>query len=266
MIASASAAVGETRRVSGTGEVLLARLTQEQARGEALAAARNHAISQAGIEVVRTMVRNISEEDAVHSYDHFAEFTSTISRVLIVEEKVVLDTLLVAPGRPPTCKVEIEAKVRDQAGKLDPSFRLELALAQRTLRAGEKLELTINASKECFLTVFNLYGGDSLGIVLPNSQMQATRVSPGRPLRVPPEEAHWSLPVGFSEADPSSDLSEALLAVATRDSIPFPVLGEPATPHGLVATENALTSIHSWLARIERDRRTQHIVHYRIVR
>ena len=264
--APSSGRSGEEAWYPAEAEVPIVHLTPEEARRRAWDQALAQAAEQAGLEVMGATLLTTREGGEGDRFDQFVRFVRTSARGRVVEVDTLFDGKALAPlpeGRGEWVhRVSIRARVHPETGSPDPSFRLDLQLNQQSFREGEGLVMALTATQDCYVTVFDLYAGDSLVVVVPGPLLSDNRLRAGQTLRIPPEEAGWdlalSLPPGRDQA------REMLLAVATRDSIPFPAAGP--TRQGLFSLGDALLAVNQWLARIPADQRTEAVASYRIVR
>jgi len=246
-------------------------ITPEQARAEAWREALKTAAEQASLEVVAAAALQVQESGGREKHEQFARFVHTGTRARVVAVDTLFDgmEMRAAPGsdrNEPVHRVEIRARVQPETGTPDPGFALELDLADKegshVYRHGEPLVVELEATRECYVTIFNLYGNDSLLVVFPNELMPDSRLKAGERLRIPPPGAGWELPVGLL---PGRDRDqEMLLAVATRQPVPF--RRSAGVRQGLLAVEEAMLAINRWLATIPADQRTEAMTTYAIIR
>ena len=251
----------------GEGVVSLANITLDQAREKAWNQARVNALSQASVEVVGVAALKIQEGSAAQDRDQFAQFVRTVARGRIVALDTLFDSHqeIAIPGSARSelaYRVAIRARVRPETGVPDPGFQVELQVNRQVFRDGEALSFTLEATRDCYVTVFNLYGNDSLVVIFPNPQLPDNRLEPGRIVAVPPRGAGWEMPAGLLPGRDADE--EMLLAVATREDVPLPALRGAGA--GLVAVGDALLAINHWLVDVPLGQRTQAVAAYRIVK
>lgn len=252
----------------GEGVVTLANITPEQARAEALSIARSKALEAARLEFVGITTRLIQESSGGEFTDHFVQFTKSVTRGRITDEEILFDKIVLlsgSEGESPLYgwKVRLRAQIVPESSEPDPAFQVNIALDRQTYRAGEPMTITVKATKECWVTVFCLYGADSLQVILPNDYQSDNHIERMSTLTIPPPGAPWDMPVDLASEREQSD--EALLVVALKDSVPFfrPGMG---VRRGLYATNESLLAISRWLVEIPADRRTESLVQYKVVR
>ena len=267
-VASADPASLDPGWVRGAASVALAHITPEEARRKARDAAREDALAQVGVDVIGASAYRVSEEsDGSESmlWEQFAHFTQATTRGRIVEEEVLVDGPELVGGQV-RHRVEIRARVSLEAGEPDPGFQLDLELNESVFRSGEYMALELQATRDCYVTIFNLYANDSLSVLLPNPVLTDNRLVAGEVRRVPPEGARWRLPVQAVRpvGGESGGEQEALVAVATRADVPFDPAGAEER-RGMIATGEALVAVNRWLGGIRADARTTAMVGYRVV-
>ena len=114
-------------------------------------------------------------------YDQFNEFTKTIKRGRKLEENIIKKGIdihkITSTGVTRSdYVVEINARVSPEFGRSDPDFNIELDLNKSVYSNGESLYIELTASKDCYVTIFNLYSNDSLQVVYPNYMTNDNRL------------------------------------------------------------------------------------------
>ncbi|MBC8466076.1 DUF4384 domain-containing protein [bacterium] len=255
----------------GEGIVTLSHITPEEARAEALNLARQDALSKARLEVVGYTSSSLTELSTKHDnqvYDYFTRFVRTITKGRILSEEILFNgieqlTIAGERGLQTTYRVKLNAVVKVEESDPDPSFKLRLKLNQETFREGETITFELEATQNCYVTVFNLYSLDSLRILFPNELSQNNNLEKGKTLFIPDPEAGWDIPLSLL---PRSEIDvESILVVATNDDIPFQAI-DASSIEGAVAIDKALTAISDWLIEIPVNQRTEDMTTYRIVK
>ncbi|MBM3330031.1 MAG: DUF4384 domain-containing protein [Calditrichaeota bacterium] len=245
----------------GEATVPVIHITPEEARAKALDLARQDALSKVGLEFIGITSRLLSESSSGEAYDHFARFTQGITRGRIVEERVSYQNRL-APNGDVDVYCRNEARVAQDTGQADPWFKVSLMLSKSTARHGEKVLLKVRATQDAYVTIFNLFKGDSMRVVLPNRMQESNFLRAENELTIPPSGAGWHLTAYLAPGSSSAD--EAFLVVATKDYAPF--VGGGEFQQELYSLASALTVINRWLIDIPSDRRTQTIEHFNVVK
>jgi len=251
---------------SGEGTVQIVHITVEEARQLAWDRALVDALSKVSLEVMGATVMKIEEGDGGGD-DQFSQFVRTATRGRIVAVDTLSDeaeqrAVVGSERRELVYRVSMRAQVQPEMGRPDPGFQLELDLNKELFAHGETLSLELAATRDCYVTLFNLYANDSLLVLLPNELLRDNQLQAGQMLSVPPRNAGWDLPVGLLPGRETD--REMLLAVATRSEIPFPAAR--IVRQGLMSMDEALLTVNRWLAAIPSDQRTEAVAFYRIVK
>ncbi|MBT4502615.1 MAG: DUF4384 domain-containing protein [Gemmatimonadetes bacterium] len=251
---------------SGEGIAPIVHITVEKARQFAWDQALVDALSQASLEVTGATMMKI-EEGGEEGDDQFSQFVRTATRGRIVAVDTLFDeaeqrTVAGGARRELVYRVSMRAQVQPEMGRPDPGFQLELDLNKALFADGENLSLELTASRDCYVTLFNLYANDSLLVLLPNELLRDNQLQAGQTLSIPPRNEGWELPVGLLPGRETD--REVLLAVATKSEIPFPAAR--VARQGLMSMDEALLTVNRWLAAIPSDQRTEAVAFYRIVK
>jgi hypothetical protein len=251
---------------SGEGIAPIVHITVEQARQLAWDQALVDALSQASLEVTGATMMKI-DEGGEGKDDQFSQFVRTATRGRIVAVDTLFDeaeqrTVVGSERRELVYRVAMRAQVQPEMGRPDPGFQLELNLNKELFADGETLSLELTASRNCYITLFNLYANDSLLVLLPNELLRDNHLQAEKTLSVPSPNAGWTLPVGLLPGRETD--REMLLAVATKSEIPFSAAR--VARQGLMSMDEALLTVNRWLADIPSDQRTEAVAFYRIVK
>ncbi len=251
----------------GNGIVTIANITPEEARRQAFDKARVDALSKVRLEVTGVTSRSQRDNSAHESYDHFIQFSTTRTQGKIVEVDTLFDAPEVpqVPGRTSVFqyRATIRAKIVTKLGESDPTFTLLMSLNEQTYRDGEVMVIKITSSKDCFVTLFNLYSNDSLSVLLPNKEMSDNFLNAEDTLTIPPTTANWEIPVSLIQGKDND--TEAILAIATKREIPFQAT-KSLIREGLIAQSDALLAVNRWLVRMDAGQRTEKWAFYQIVK
>ncbi len=232
--------------------------TLAEARKLALSYARTNAIEQVGLKITGASAM-VQKEDARDYFNNFIKFTQTKTNGRIVEEEILSDGIVnqkTADGLSVTFyQILINALVKLETGEPDPEFRLSLSLNEDSYQNDEDMVIELSATKECYVTIFNLYSNDSLLVIFPNEILNDNHLKAGAILQIPPEEANWKMPVGLANDSLDFD-QEVIYVVATKENVPFGV-SESVEREGLIAQSGALLAVNRWLIEIETSGRTE---------
>jgi len=251
--------------VEGSAVVPIINITPEKARAEAFERACTQALYSTGVEVSSATGR-MTEEDQSGIYDQFASFTSSRATGLIVGTDILLDEQNFrdfGQGKQLVHEVKLVAHIEPTLGEPDPGFKIEMRLNKQTYRSMESLVMELRSTQDCNATIFNLYGNDSLRVIAPNVLLKQIHLVSGETTSIPPNGAHWDLPVSLSAGDTTA--YEALMVVATKKAIPIVGLNG-VNADGLISFGDAVLMVNRWLVEIPLDQRSSDWEFYRIVR
>ncbi len=153
-------------KVTATEQIV--NITPEKAEQKAINKARLKAIEYAcGIEV-NSATLNIQSESSFKSLiDYFSQITSLMSQGFILEQKILRNNTK-TENENIIKEVTIEVKVGKQKGEKDPYFYINSDLNKEHFTEGEKLQIEITPTKDCYLTILNVYSNETVGLLLPN--------------------------------------------------------------------------------------------------
>ena len=174
-------------------------ISPDEARAKAWQEALREAAEQAGVEVVAAASMRIQSAEGADRQDSFAQFVRTGTRARIVKVDTLFDNLELRQQRDgatqPLYRVAIKALVQSAMGEIDAGFQLELTLNSQVFHHGEPMVIELEATRDCYVTVLNLYSSDSLLVVFPNDLMPDNRLRADQTVRIPPPDAGWQMPV-----------------------------------------------------------------------
>ena len=258
----------------GEACVYLGNISWNDAKNDALNRAMNNALEKAsGIEIRASQLSLVVENSNVEEItDIFASMIRTQTQGKIIQIK---DTTFITnnqPKSPPQICVSGLFKIKFQTNSPDPEFLLDMKINNDmgavNFKDGENITIDIQSSKDCYLTIFNLYENDSLLILFPNQFLKNSFIPANTSVSIFPDSLQKkgiSLKVGLL---PGKDTdAEVLLAVATLNKRPFPVFFTKENPYGdFRHFSDALISINKWLLDIPADERTEAMLVYNIYR
>jgi len=255
----------------GEGEVSMAQYGWEEAQEKALERARKDALEKAsGVEVrAGELAMQIERSDMAGVVDVFSSIIHSQSRGRIVEQADIAYESV--GGTPPACKARGRFRIVSETAEPDPGFALHLDVNGRTaaasVRDGEKFVIGIRATKDCYVTILNLFSNDSLAVVYPNSLLQDNFVRANTYYSIFPESlsAVASFRANIS-AGKAQDI-EYLIAVATTRGLALPCdYGPEETLGDLKHFSDALANINTWLLEIPPNERTDTSLMLRVFR
>jgi len=252
-------AAAEDRWFEGEAGVTVSHITPELARSLAFREACDRALMAAGVEQSGGTGRLIVEDQAGLS-DIYAKLSTSLFRGLILEVDTLLEKLDAGP--PLQYKVRVRARIAQSIGAPDPGFSLEMNLNGESFRQGDAIVITLLATRDCYVTIFDLQTNDTLSIVAPNIMLPKVRLKAGEKFQIPPDRS-FELPAELSPGDSLS--SGVLIAVATREDIPFPSISARFS-RNLLSFGDGLLRCNKWRAAIPLNKRTEEHRVYRVVK
>lgn len=251
----------------GEAEVIVSNISPEDARKQALDEARRSCVEQASLEVTGISTTLLHESSSEKKFEAFSSLTRSFSRGSIVKERFLVDEMQrrsFGEGERWVYRVEMEAKVAIAKGEPDPGFRVDVALNQQTFREGEALRISVTATRDCYLTVLNLFANDSLQVLMPSQMLSRNQLLKNETMSIPPETASWYMPTRVSpgyEGEP-----EGILVIATTLEVAFSDEAGETKVAELVSFDQALERLNGWLIDIPMNQRTQDLTQFRVLR
>ncbi|MEW6686097.1 MAG: DUF4384 domain-containing protein [Candidatus Edwardsbacteria bacterium] len=230
--------------------------------------ARLKAIQQAGINIKENTIWNKSE--TVRGADSkivdiFSEFVTVYSNATIIRDSVLERRRIedVTIGSEPFqrywVKMEVTLSV-DPAGQ-DPSFYLNTSINKTAFNEGERLEIKVQPSQDCYLTIINMVAENYISVLYPNTymNMKTNFVRRGEEIQIPSKDDYER---GiFFEMAPFEKMEshvEAIFILATKTDVPLVV--SKRSSEGSVRIN--LRDFQKWLSRIPLNQRTMNIEQY----
>lgn len=203
-----------------TAEERVIHITREEARQKAINQARVKAVETCiGIKVNSHLLNFQGEIDATTTREFFSNITQMTSQGIITEQKVV-DEMVHIVDNDPVVRVTVELEVGIQEGSRDPDFFFrESELNKRVFNEGDRLVLTLTPSKDCYITVINIYSDETASMVYPNIISRDNFARADKPHQIPPANSGYSFSVNLRDSLKRD--SESLLIIATKQPYDF---------------------------------------------
>ncbi|MGD0037787.1 MAG: DUF4384 domain-containing protein [Bacteroidota bacterium] len=193
-------------------------------RQRALQEARVKILQQAGINIQATEIR-LKEESKLQLVDMYGSFAQSTARGIIIDERnltyssqfVTMDKLSL-----PQVTASLEALVEIPKGEPDPTFEVSLTADKNTYVEGEELQLTVQSSKDGYLSIFQIKN-DTCFILHPNPLFPKSydnRINANTKNLIPPEDKPYSFMLDL-EGGNGERAVEFLVAVVTKEEIPI---------------------------------------------
>lgn len=264
-------AYGQGQWYTGVGEALMLEVGYEEACVRARDKALKSALEKAsGTEVWSSnLLYKMESNDIDGITDLFVSMIRTQTFGRIINQADTSCEMI--PGSPPRCRYLGRFEVVPDTGRPDSEFALSLKLNGQAdvlnLLNGDRIAISVGATKDCYLTLFNVYSNDSLSVIFPNNLVKDNFLARGSILNIPPAKSGWSLTANLL---PGRDHDqETIIAVVTKVRHPFRFagLGKEWADDSITklhSMPDALGTINRWLMDIEIDQRATAMVMYRI--
>lgn len=168
-----------------TSSVTIENITPEKAKELAIQNACKRAIEYfSGIEISGSMLNIQAETDKQVLIDNFSSITRQTIQGIIVE-KEILEDKIITNGNQLLKVVTLKVKVDKQKGEKDAAFEITASLNREYFNNGEVLELSVKASKDCYITILNICSNDSVYVLFPNNFRQDNFVKSGELFHLP---------------------------------------------------------------------------------
>lgn len=202
-------------------------LTLELARKHALDRARAEAVRQVAGLQIQSQIFDIQAEisanrTSLQSMNLFASFVHSTAYGRVVQEEVLSEGVIpyeVLGGKAKhyIYRIRLRSQVALEKGKRDPSFSLSMNLNKKIFTVGEPLMITLSATKDCYVTLFDVLPNDTVLVLLPNERFRDNFLKAGETRIFPPRGVTFR--TGLQPGTKAS--VEMILAVATRERIEF---------------------------------------------
>jgi hypothetical protein len=193
-------------------------------RQRALQAARVKALQQAGITIQAVELR-IQGEEKLMNIDLYSSFAQSDARGIIIDERnLSFQSQFVSVGALslPQITASVEARVEVPKGEPDRMFELSLAADKNTYYENEDLQLTVQSSKDGYLSIFQIKN-DTCFILHPHPLIPSTsknKIVANTKLLVPPADKPYSFELNL-EGGNGDHAVEYFVAVVTKEEIPI---------------------------------------------
>lgn len=169
-----------------------------------------------GTEINSTSLSIVAETNMKMDMDHFSRFTSSMSRGIILEKKIIAENRKFY-GEDLFFVVTLKAKLGKLEGSSDPFFKINASLNRQRFQDGDEMVIEIKSSKNCYIYVLNILSDETVSALLPNQYIKNNFLGKGESLRVPPKEGNITkFRVGLPEG--ALHASEMILVLAIKAS------------------------------------------------
>lgn len=205
-----------------TGSAGIRTLSAEQAKEKAIEAACLEALQKhCGIRVnSSTEITRLNTKDAQSGIDDFYHMTRQTSNGVVLEYQCIKEWIDPVHAEQ---YVRVKVLVGKQAGEQDWGFNLEVKANKKHFKHNDPMELTVNSSKDCYLTIFNIVK-DDVYVLYPNAMMKSTQVHANTPFCLPGEYKKAGIFFPAMVAEGKDSEAGLIKVIATKDQ-PFPING-----------------------------------------
>jgi len=222
-------------------------ITPEKARELAINKARKKAIEYAcGVSVASSSLRIQSESSYTSLIDYFGQISSLISQGMITEEEIISQRSYIE-NEEFFEEITVKVKVEKQKGVKDPYFDINAKLNKEHFTEGEKLELNLIPSQDCYMTILCIYSDQRVGLLLPNDYTD-NFAKANKTYYYPHKDANYSIKLSLLP-DKKED-TEMIMLIATKEFYNFTVFDKLSEYNTL---ESTLIDISKKLVNIPRN-------------
>lgn len=167
--------------------------TRHQTRAAAMDQARAAAVQDfLGVEV-KSKFMDFQQEGLRHDARLIEGILQTTRNGRIMKEQVLDEGYKDAPDCP-NClfRLRLKACVVPRDSGADKDFAVELGLSSQHYRSGEEARITVTATRDCWIYLYNIYDlglKDQTALVVPNENVKEKRLKAGETWEYPDEEA-----------------------------------------------------------------------------
>ncbi len=264
----------ETRTVEAEYELYAGNKTPKEARRQAVDRARAEAVRKAIGTQVQAERRSSTIETGEEVVSRFSQVVRTGASGRVVDSKVLEERRPERNGEV-FQYVRIQARVQPATGRPDPGFEVNMGLtdedqtfvARGNLEGSDEVVAEIEVTKDAYLTLFSVTP-DTLQVIWPNPLSQDTFVPAGTTIQFPPPDLRArGLHLRVDVPEDRRQITERLVAVATKKKVTFQEMPEQHIENGVLATAQAsLQALNRWLVDIPLGQRAVQSVTYDVIR
>ena len=234
-----------------TESVMIVNITPEKAKDFAIQKACKRAIEfYSGIEISGRILNFQAENQNQILIDNFSSITQQTAQGIIIEKEILKDEIISKENQ--LLKVvTIKLKVEKQKGEKDPSFQITSNLNREYFKDGEEMELSVESSKDCYLTILNICSNDSVYVIYPNKFRNDNFIKSGELFQLPnSNDKKMGLYFPVNLLPYKNDDFEMIKVIATKQKIDF----SSAYSFSAYGTyQSTLVDLQKWLLQIPRN-------------
>ena len=243
-----------------TGSASLHNLTLGEAKQKALEKACSRAIEyHSGVDVQVQSWKSSLRSGKEQKLDNFYYLSRQSSKGIVLDKEILSQTT-----RDTSVLLKAKVKIGKQEGERDYSFNLKADLGQKVFEPGEEIELKVEASKDCYLTVLNIVG-DSVYILFPNQFREDNLLSRDKVFHLP-NSKEKAVGICYTAQLPENKERESGLikVLATKKDIEF--LSSRGEMSSYNTSRMELKSLLKRIVDIPRDQFAEENLKYSIVK
>lgn len=167
--------------------------TRHQTRAAAMDQARAAAVQDFLSVEVKSKFMDFQQEGLRHDARLTEGILQTTRNGRIMKEQVLEEGYKDAPDCPACLyRLRLKACVVPRESGADKGFGVELGVSSQHYRAGEEAKITVTATRDCWVYLYNIYDlglKEQTALVVPNENVKEKRLKAGETWEYPDEEA-----------------------------------------------------------------------------
>jgi len=251
-----------------TGEAILENTTAQKGIETARLNAFGEALRQQGVKInaVQFLMQYENLKDNIkHANTSFVSLVKTASEGIVAEyanEIWEVRNLRSEKSEPPLVQfvVTLDARITKPKGKPDPNFKIQLTLDKPSYWDGDKLEINIVSTQDCYITVINITV-DSASILVPSNHIKNNFIRAYETVKFPPEGISITaeIPAGWEF---SEDMIVVIAMKQQKDFVKFQWVDKESK--FVKSRQATLTELMDWIASIPLDQIAECIERFEI--
>jgi len=236
--------------VEVTTSVQIVNLTPDEARENAMQDACKMALEYFGVEVDSRTLSINAESNYKININHFSRITRLATNGVILA-KEILEENITTIGNNIYQVVKMKIKVGKQKGEKDPYFRVEAQLNRDRFQEKDLMEISIQPTVDCYVTVFYIASDESVGTIFPNCVSEDNFVKANEILQLPKDGINFPVTLLPNRTEDT----EMIKIIATKKPLNFQVNDNFKT---------AFEALQNWIITIPRNEMTEVDLQYYI--
>lgn len=234
-----------------TESVVIENITPEKAKENAIQKACKSAIEYfSGVEISGRIIDVQGENQNEILLDSFSSITKQTTQGIILEKEIISEEI-VSNGNKIENVVTVKVHVGKQKGEKDSAFQIESNLNREYFKDGEKMELSVKSSKDCYLTILNICSNDSVYVIFPNEYRKNNFVKSGETFQLPNSiDKKNGIYFAVNLLPNRNEDLEIIKVIATKQKIDFSSVYS-FSAYGTY--QSALNDLQKWLLKIPRN-------------